>query len=106
SLLPNPFSGSGAICRSRGPNAPGADDRCIDCDEAGPRIMSVASVSILGVPNDDNSSFLRGASEAPPKIREELWSDANNTWTETGVDLSQKGVLRDYGDLSFDGLRD
>ncbi len=64
------------------------------------------SVSILGIPNDENSSFLRGCAEAPPKIRHELWSDANNMWTETGFDLKAEGRLRDYGDLRFDSGRD
>jgi arginase len=66
----------------------------------------VTCVSILGVPNDDNSSFLKGAAEAPPKIRQELWSDANNLWTETRVDLGVAGRLRDLGDLHFDEKRD
>jgi agmatinase len=59
-------------------------------------------VSILGIPHDDNSSFLKGASEAPPLIRRELWSDANNLWTETGIDLGVAGRLRDHGDVRFD----
>lgn len=64
------------------------------------------SVSILGVPNDDNSSFLRGAAEAPDRIRQELSSEANNMWTETGTDLGVKGRLRDQGDIRFDSARD
>ncbi len=64
------------------------------------------SVSILGVPNDDNSSFLKGSAEAPEKIRQELWSDANNIWTETQVDLSVAGRLRDHGNIRFDNGRD
>jgi arginase len=66
----------------------------------------VTGISILGVPNDDNSSFLKGSAEAPPKIRQELWSDANNAWTETKVDLGVEGRLRDLGDLHFDENRD
>ncbi len=63
-------------------------------------------ISILGIPNDENSSFQRGCAEAPPKIRHELWSAANNMWTETGVDLGVEGRLNDHGDIRFDGGRD
>ena len=45
------------------------------------------AISILGVPHDDNSSFLKGPAEAPPLIRAELNSDAYSVWSETGVDL-------------------
>ncbi len=63
-------------------------------------------VALLGIPNDENSSFLRGSAEGPPKIRHELWSNANNAWTETGIDLKVEGRIRDYGDIHFDTGRD
>lgn len=66
----------------------------------------MTSVSILGVPNDDNSSFLKGASDAPAHVRRELWSEANNLWTETGIDLGSDGVLSDCGDIHFDKTTD
>ena len=69
-------------------------------------MQAVTGVAILGVPHDENSSFLRGAAEAPSKIRHELWSEANNMWTETGVDLRVEGRIRDYGDIRFDNARD
>ncbi len=56
--------------------------------------------TLLGVPFDAHSSYLRGAGEAPPKIREALRCDASNTWTETGVDLGVAGVYGDAGDLA------
>ena len=46
---------------------------------------------LLGIPFDAHSSYLRGAGEAPAKIREALACDASNRWTELGVDL---GVAR------------
>jgi len=70
------------------------------------QFLIVVNVSILGVPHDDNSSFLKGASEAPGRIRHELWSDANNLWTETGVDLGLEGCVHDLGDIDFNGSRD
>ena len=60
-----------------------------------------APVAVLGVPYDASSSYQRGSAGAPPAIREALWSETRNTWTETGVDLREAG-LDDEGDLRFD----
>ena len=57
--------------------------------------------TLLGVPFDAYSSYLRGAGEAPTKIREALRCDASNSWTETGVDLGVAGVYEDAGDVAF-----
>jgi arginase len=57
--------------------------------------------TLLGIPFDACSSYLRGAGEAPAKIREALQCDASNSWTETGVDLGVAGVYGDAGDLAF-----
>jgi agmatinase len=56
-------------------------------------------VGLIGFCSDENSSFLRGAAEAPPLIREALFSDAANLWSETGIDLGQEGVLVEAGDV-------
>jgi arginase len=57
--------------------------------------------TLLGIPFDGQSSYLRGAGDAPPKIREALRCDASNSWTELGVDLGAAGVYGDAGDLAF-----
>jgi agmatinase len=57
--------------------------------------------TILGIPLDENSSYLRGAAQAPPLIRRALHSESSNHWTETGVDLGAQGVLNDAGDVTF-----
>jgi arginase len=62
--------------------------------------------ALLGIPFDGQSSYLRGAAEAPAKIREALGCDASNQWTETGVDLGVKGSYGDSGDLAFAGASD
>jgi agmatinase len=59
--------------------------------------------TLLGIPFDGCSSYLRGAGEAPAKIREALHCDASNQWTELGVDLGVPGVYGDAGDLAFGG---
>src|SRR5579863_9664416 len=56
---------------------------------------------LVGVPFDGQSSFLRGAGEAPGRIREAMACDASNKWTERGVDLGTAGIYEDAGDLSF-----
>ena len=56
---------------------------------------------LLGIPFDANSSWLRGASGAPPIIRVAFRSDSSNFWTETGIDLGAEGAYRDAGDLEF-----
>jgi arginase len=66
----------------------------------------MTKISLLGIPNDDNSSYMKGASEAPALIRRELRSDAYSIWSETGFDLSVAGRLMDYGDIQFDSVSD
>ena len=56
-------------------------------------------VTLLGVPNDANSSFLRGAAAAPPAIRKALSSPSSNLSTESGLDLGDEPRLDDAGDL-------
>jgi arginase len=65
----------------------------VDVNAAGYR------VGLVGFRFDENSSFIRGAADAPPLIREALFSDASNLWSETGVDLGQKGIISDTGDV-------
>lgn len=63
-------------------------------------------ISLLGIPNDDNSSFTKGAAAAPDLIRRELHSDAYSMWSETGIDLGAAGRLVDHGDIQFDSACD
>jgi arginase len=62
--------------------------------------MTPQMVALLGVPYDASSSYQRGPAGAPVLIREALWSEAGNTWTEAGIDL-RDGRLEDEGDLWF-----
>ncbi len=56
-------------------------------------------MALLGVCYDGSSSYLRGSAGAPPVIRQALWSEAGNPWTELGIDLST-AALDDEGDLA------
>jgi agmatinase len=57
--------------------------------------------TLVGIPFDGQSSYLRGAGDAPPKIREAMHCDASNQWTELGVDLGAAGAFDDSGDLAL-----
>lgn len=56
-------------------------------------------LAIIGFRFDANSSFMRGAAEAPTLIRAALYSDAANMWGESGLDLGAESVLFDAGDI-------
>lgn len=58
-------------------------------------------MKILGIPYDANSSYMRGAAQAPARIREALFCDSTNMWTEDGVDLGAPGVLINCGDAEL-----
>lgn len=59
-------------------------------------------VAVLGVPFDENSSFLQGAALAPARIRDALCSGASNLCAENGLDLGAEPRWRDLGDLELD----
>ncbi len=56
-------------------------------------------IALAGIPWDENSSFLRGASEAPPLIRAALFSKASDLRSESGIDFPPE-ILTDAGDVS------
>ena len=64
-------------------------------------MKTTGTPTLLGIPFDTYSSYLRGAGQAPPKIREALHCAASNDWTELGVNLSAAGVCADAGDLEL-----
>jgi arginase len=66
----------------------------------------MTKISLLGIPHDENSSYMRGAAGAPAPIRREFQSDAYSQWSETGVDLGTAGRIVDHGDIQFDGSCD
>jgi arginase len=56
--------------------------------------------ALLGIPFDANSSYLRGASDAPPLIRKAFHCESSNSSTESGIELDSESV-RDAGDLQL-----
>ena len=59
----------------------------------------IETVAVIGVPVDENSSFMRGTAAAPRHIRQALHSDSTNLCAENGVDLKTDPRWRDVGDL-------
>jgi len=57
------------------------------------------AVSLVGVPLDENSSFMTGAADAPPAIREALHSPSSNLFSESGTDLGDTRHFVDAGDM-------
>ena len=64
-----------------------------------PPASSSNVVSLLGIPFDENSSYLRGTAQAPPRIVEAFFCDSSNLWTENGTDL--EGKVHDSGSLQL-----
>lgn len=62
---------------------------------------NLGTPTLVGIPFDGQSSYLRGTGEAPAKIREALKCDASNGWTELGVNLGAAAAYEDAGDLTF-----
>ena len=56
-------------------------------------------LAIIGIRYDENSSFTKGAADAPPQIRAALRSDAWNLTSENGTDLSGDSTFFDAGDI-------
>ncbi len=65
--------------------------------------LSPSMVALLGVPLDENSSYLRGAALAPAAIRQVLHSGSGNWCCEDGFDLSREPAWRDLGDIDLAG---
>jgi arginase len=59
-----------------------------------------AMIKLLGLPFDENSSFLRGPASAPDILRH-IWHDgASNDFAENLVEVRENGVWEDAGNLT------
>lgn len=63
----------------------------------------MVKISLLGIPHDENSSYMKGPAGAPTLIRGEIFSGVTSCWSETGTDLSAPGRISDHGDIAFGG---
>ena len=60
--------------------------------------MNAPQPTLIGLPYDASSSYLRGAARGPAAIREALHCESTNTWSESLRDLAG---LPDAGDLDL-----
>jgi arginase len=65
------------------------------------RKLQRGTVAVVGVPLDENSSFLRGAALGPESMRAALRSGSANMSTELGIDLDSAEGWTDLGDLEL-----
>ena len=56
---------------------------------------------VIGIPFDDHSSFLKGASKGPKAIRKALYSESTNLSTESGLDLGSNDKWQDRGNIEI-----
>jgi len=63
----------------------------------------VSRIVLKGIPWDANSSFCRGAAEAPNHIRKAFHSPSANYFSESGLDFKDHSLLEDRGDLHLSG---
>ncbi|OED44606.1 agmatinase [Chromatiales bacterium (ex Bugula neritina AB1)] len=62
------------------------------------------TIKLLGLPQDNNSSYLAGPMLAPDRIREAIRCESANLYTETGHNLGDPSLWSDAGNLALDGL--
>jgi agmatinase len=59
------------------------------------------TISLIGIPTDQHSSFLRGPAGAPAAIRAALASEHGNSGTERGTEIGLDFALADRGDVAI-----
>lgn len=57
------------------------------------------AVALVGIPCDENASFLRGAAAAPARIRQAFHCASTNRCCENGTDLGNHPRFLDMGDI-------
>lgn len=63
-------------------------------------------ILLRGIAFDQNSSYLKGAADAPEKIREVMFSGSSNMFTEVGIELISGINFIDGGDLKISEKRE
>tara|TARA_X000000368_G_scaffold413222_1_gene400925 strand:+ start:209 stop:1018 length:810 start_codon:yes stop_codon:yes gene_type:complete len=63
------------------------------------------TLKIIGLPQDNNSSFMTGPALGPDKIKEALFSNSSNMFSENGLDLGKEGIWEDLGNLNLNNLK-
>jgi len=58
-------------------------------------------IKLIGIPHDQNSTFLRGSALAPPRIRLMETEGSANSFCENGKEILNGNAYVDLGDMSF-----
>ena len=58
-------------------------------------------IQVIGIPFDENSSYLKGPAGAPERIRQMEKEGSANQFAEDGLEISQGSVYQDAGNVSF-----
>jgi len=62
-------------------------------------------IKVIGIPYDNNSSFLRGPALAPARIRLMDKEGSANRFAENGMEIKEGLAYEDAGDVFFDDIR-
>jgi len=64
-------------------------------------------LGLVGFRSDENSSFLRGAADAPPLIRAAIASESSNLATESGIELTEADFFDagDFGGMTGEAMQ-
>ena len=65
------------------------------------RNVQPGRVALLGIPLDENSSYLRGCALGPARIREVVASGSSNLCAEDGTDVGSDARFVDVGDVEL-----
>ena len=65
-------------------------------------LLNKNDVALIGLLSDANSSYKRGAAEAPGFIRQALHCESSNLCSELGIDLAKNPRFVDLGDRPVD----
>src|SRR5687767_2527224 len=66
-------------------------------------IVGPGSVALLGIPLDENSSYLRGCAGGPARVREVMASGSTNLCAEDGTEVGTDRRFVDAGDVELAG---
>lgn len=58
-------------------------------------------ISLIGIPLDENSSFLKGPAKAPRLIMDAFHSDMSNMYAENGINCGDPNTITDLGDMQL-----
>ena len=64
--------------------------------------ISPGTVTVVGIPLDENSSFMRGSAEGPKQIYESIAAKSMNLCAENGVDLAEEKKFKLLDILSLE----